>query len=95
MTAYLLLLHLAQLALPAAALAVLMVSVASWMPGWRGRQAVPVGWVARVAWTFALNLAVSVAALVTWQADGKLLAYAALVVVSALAQFVFWRGWKA
>ncbi len=94
-TAYLLTLHLAQLVLPAAVMAVLMVTAAGWLPGWRGRRAWVPGWGARVALTFLLNLAVTVAGLVLFRADGKLATYGALALASALAQFVLWRGWRA
>lgn len=94
MTAYLLALHLLHLALPAAALALFMVVLAGWMPGWRGRQPLVGGWLARWCWTLALNLAVSVAALLGWGIDGKMATYGALVLASALSQFLMWRGWR-
>ena len=95
MTAYLLALHLLHLALPAAVLALLMVGLASAMPGWRGRQPLVAGWVSRWGWTLLLNLGVASAGLVGWGADGKMATYGALVLTSALAQFLMWRGWRA
>ncbi len=95
MTAYLLTLHLAALALPAAALAALMVGLAGWMPGWRGRRPILGGWMHRWLLTFALNLLAVVAGLLGFGVDGKIATYGALVGVSALTQFVLWRGWRA
>ncbi len=95
MTASLLALHLLQLALPAAAMALVMVVLAAGMPGWRGRRAWVASWRARWLWTFALNLAVSVAGLLALGADGRMLTYGGLVLSSALAQWVMWRGWRA
>lgn len=94
MTAYLLALHLLHLALPAAVLALLMVALAGWIFGWRTRQPLVRGWLARWAWTLLINLAVAVVGLVGWGADGKMATYGALVLASALAQFLMWRGWR-
>ena len=94
MTAHLLALHLLHLVLPAAALALLMVALASAMPGWRGRDPLVGGWLARWFWTWGLNLGVSVAGLVGWGADGMMVTYGALVLASALAQWLMWRGWR-
>lgn len=94
MTAYLLTLHLLHLALPAAVLALCMVALAGWMPGWRGRRPWVTSWRARWGLTFALNLTVSLAGLVWLGADGKMSTYGALVLASVLAQFVLWRGWR-
>lgn len=93
MTAYLLALHLLHLMLPAALLALLVASLAAWLPGWGSRRP-GLGWLGRWLWTFAANLAVSVAGLALWGADGKMATYGALVVVSALAQFFLWRAWR-
>jgi hypothetical protein len=93
MTAYLFSLHLLHLVLPAALLALLVVPLAGWMPGWRSRRP-GLGWLGRWCWTFAANLAVSLAGLALWGADGKMATYGALVVVSALAQLILWRGWR-
>jgi hypothetical protein len=94
MTVYLLALHLFHWILPAAVLAVLMVSLASLWPGGRGRAAWT-GWLAPCLWTFAANLAVSAAGLAGWGVDGKMATYGAMVLVSALVQFVGRRGWRA
>jgi hypothetical protein len=94
MTFYLLALHLFHLILPAAVLAVLMVALANWLPGWRGRAAWT-GWLAPWLWTFAANVAVSAAGLTWWGVDGKMATYGAMAVVSALVQFVGRRGWRA
>lgn len=93
MTAYLLTLHLLHLALPAALLALGVVVMAAWLPGWRARRPA-MGWLGRWFWTFAANLAVSAAGLALWGADGKMATYGALVGVSALAQFFLWRAWR-
>jgi hypothetical protein len=95
MTAYLLCLHLLQLALPAAAMALFMVALAAWMPGWRRREPWIVGWRTRWLCTFLLNMMVSLAGLVGLGADGKMATYGALALISALAQFLMWRGWRA
>ena len=94
MTVYLFALHLFHLVLPAAVLAVLVVTLANWLPGWRGRPAWT-GWLGLCLWTFAANLAVSAAGLSGWGADGKMATYGAMVLVSALVQFVARRGWRA
>ncbi len=94
MTVYLLSLHLLHLILPAAVLALLIVTLASALPGWRGRAAWT-GWLAPWFWTFAANLAVSVAGLIGWGVDGKMATYAAMVGASALVQFVGRRAWRA
>lgn len=95
MTAYLLSVHLLQLALPAATLALFMVVLAGWVPGWRRRDPWVVGWRNRWFCTFVLNLVVSLGGLVGLGADGKMATYGAMVLCSALAQFVMWRGWRA
>ena len=95
MTAFLLALHLLHLTLPPVVLAALMVALAGRMPGWRGRQPWVAGWRRRWAWTFFVNLAVQLAGLGLFQADGKMATYGAMLLASALAQFVFWRGWRA
>lgn len=95
MTAYLLTLHLLHLALPAAVLALCMVILAGWMPGWRGRRPMLTSWRARWGLTFVLNLTVSLVSLVWLGADGKMNSYGALILSSVLVQFVVWRGWRA
>lgn len=94
MTAYLLFLHLLNLALPAAALAALMVSVGGWLAASRGARPWVAGWFARLVWTAGLNLLVLIAGLIWFRADGKMLSYGAMVLASALAQLVLWRGWR-
>jgi hypothetical protein len=93
MTVYLLALHLFHLILPAAVLAVLVVTLAGWLPGWRGRGA-PTGWLGSCLWTFAANLAVSAAGLNWWGTDGKMATYGAMVIASAVVQFGVRRGWR-
>lgn len=95
MTAYLLALHLFALALPAAAVAALMVTGAGKMPGWRGRRPLLGTWWSRWWLTFGLNLAVVATGLLMSGVDGKISTYMALLLVSALTQFVLWRGWRA
>lgn len=94
MTVYLFALHLFHLILPAAVLAVLVVTLAGWLLSWRGRSA-RAGWLGLCLWTFSANLAVSAAGLSWWGADGKIVTYGVMVVVSALVQFVGRRGWRA
>ena len=95
MTAYLLTLYLVHWLLPGLVLAVVMVTVAGWMPGWRGRRPLVATWRGRFFWTLALNLSLSVAGLAVLGADGKMAMYGALAAASALAQFLMWRGWQA
>lgn len=94
MTASLLLLHLLELSLPAAVLALLMVGLSGWLWPVRSQSAGGLGWPARLGWTFMLNLLVLVAGLLWWGVDGKMATYGALLVVSALAQFIMGRLWR-
>lgn len=83
--------HLLNFAAPAAAVALLL-----WMWGTIGRPRTPLklGAVTRLAILFAAGLFVQTAGLVVWGRDGKMLTYAALVVVCASCQWVLMRGWK-
>lgn len=94
MTAYLLFLHLLNLALPAVALAGLMVAMGGWIAAPRGAKPWVANWLARLAWTSGLNLLVLTAALLWFRADGKMVSYGAMLLASALAQLVMWRSWR-
>lgn len=94
MTAYLLFLHLLNLALPAVALAGLMVAMGGWVAAPRAARPWVASWFARLAWTAGLNLLVLTAALLWFRADGKMVSYGAMVLASALAQLVMWRSWR-
>jgi hypothetical protein len=44
---------------------------------------------------FIVNVLVLAAGLVLFGNDGKMATYAAMVLASAVCQWVLWRGWKA
>lgn len=92
MTAYLFLIHGLNLLAPAAALALLMAILAPRLPGWSGNKPA-MGWPARFVWGLLVNVMVVMAGLYL-AAPGKVLIYAALVVASALTQFVLLGGWR-
>ena len=88
MTAYLLADHLLNFIAPAAFVAltlVLLARVFSWLS--RSKKATARnGWV-QIAILFIANVLVLTAGLVVFGSDGKILTYAALVVVAALCQW--------
>jgi hypothetical protein len=89
MTAYLLTDHLLNLVAPAAALALLMVLLASFFGRFSSAKR-PVAqsiWV-RAAIIFIVNLVVLVAGLALFGNDGKMATYAALVLAAATCQWV-------
>lgn len=92
MTAYLFLIHGLNLLAPAAALALLMAILAPRLPGWSGHKPA-MGRPARFFWGLLVNVMVVMAGLYL-AAPGKVLIYAALVVASALTQFVLLGGWR-
>ena len=94
MTPYLLLIHLLNLIAPAAAVALIMTAVSAWLPGFSRTRPMLPGFIKPFFLGFALNLVVLVGGLAIFRADGKLLTYAALVLVSAVYQFVLRRAWK-
>ena len=96
MTAYLLTNHLLNFMAPAAFVAVLLVLLPHLFFGFfkSKRPLAQAVWM-RLAIVFVANMAVLVAGLLIFGHDGKMLTYAALVVVAALCQWVLLRGWKA
>jgi hypothetical protein len=96
MTVYLFANHLINFVAPAAFVAVLVVMVSSLFPRFFGSARAGRGsWGRQMAVVFALSLCVLVAGLVVFRQDGKLLTYAALVLISATSQWVMLRGTKA
>ena len=93
MTAYLLTMHLLNAMAPAVFLALIMAWVAPRWLGGRGARSAAPGWLVRWAWgTFFNGLVVLVG--MALGATGKMQTYAALVLVSALVQFMLLRGWR-
>jgi hypothetical protein len=93
MTAYLLITHLLNALAPAVLLALIMALVAPRWLGWRGARSAAPGWLVRWGWGTLFNGLVVMAGLAL-DAIGKMQTYAALVLVSALVQFVVWRAWR-
>jgi len=96
MTAYLLTNHLLNFMAPAAFVAVLLVLLPRLFPGFfkSKKPLTQAVWV-QLAIVFAAGMTVLVAGLLIFGHDGKMLTYAALVLVAALCQWVLLRGWKA
>jgi len=84
--------HLLSFAAPAFAVALLITLAAPWLLPRGGRT---LGWRARFAITFAAGLATLGAGLWYFGHDGKIATYAALVLVTATAEWLAGRGWRA
>ena len=84
--------HLLNFVAPAAAMALLLV-LARRLIHSRAPALLPWWWHAAVV--FGAGMATLLAGLVVWGRDGKMLTYAALVVVCATCQWILVRGWKA
>lgn len=96
MTFYLLANHLLNFALPAAAVALLLVLTSRVFGGvFRSNRPVAATWWAQTAIVFAANVAVLAAGLVFFGRDGKMLTYAAMVGGAALCQWVLLGAWRA
>jgi hypothetical protein len=93
MTAYLLTMHLFNALAPAVVLALIMALVAPRWLGWRGARSAAPGWLVRWGWGTLVNGLV-VLVCMALDATGKMQTYAALVLVSALAQFLVLRAWR-
>ena len=96
MTAYLLLDHILNFIAPAAVVAMLLVLLARVFRRFlvsKKPYTQSVG--AQSAIIFIVNVVVLALGLVIFGNDGKMATYAALVVASALCQWVLFRGWKA
>jgi hypothetical protein len=93
MTAWLALMHLVGLLLPA-------VGLATWMTCWdrvrpgKERSSAPVAWQRFWLLHFGVGVLVLVLGLAVFGRDGKMLSYAALVVASGTLQWALRRGWK-
>lgn len=95
MTAYLLSNHIINLLMPAAALALGLVLMSRFFRFFRSKRPVVTGFIAQFAIIFIANVMVLSVGLLLLGNDGKMLTYAALVVVAASVQWALWRGWSA
>lgn len=95
MTAYLLTNHILNFLAPAAFAALTLVLLAQ-VFGRFLKPKVPVAHTiyAQTAIIFIVNTAILVAGLVLFRNDGKMATYAAMVLGSAVCQWVMWRGWS-
>lgn len=84
--------HLLNFAAPAAAVALLLAFTGRFFGS---KTPVALSALARTAIIFVVGVVVLAVGLVLWGRDGKMLSYAALVVVSATCQWVLVRGWRA
>lgn len=96
MTAYLLTNHLLNFIAPAASVALLLVLLSRLSFGlFKSKQALAQVWWAQAAIIFIVGLAILATGLLAFGRDGKMMTYAALVLGSAVCQWVLVRGWKA
>lgn len=84
--------HLLNFVAPAATLALLLALAGRFMRRPRAAAALPWWWQAVVI--FIVGVATLLAGLMLWGRDGKMLTYAALVLVCASSQWLLLRGWK-
>ena len=95
MTAYLLLDHILNFLAPAAALALLVVLLSRIFSRFlASKKPLSQSIYAQAAIIFIVNVLVLAAGLVLFGNDGKMATYAALVLASAVCQWVLWRGWR-
>lgn len=95
MTAYLLLDHILNFLAPAAALALLLVLLSRIFSRFlASKKLLTQSIYAQAAIIFIVNVLVLAAGLVLFGNDGKMATYAALVLASAVCQWVLWRGWR-
>lgn len=94
MTAYLLLVHFLNLLAPAVWLAVVVVTVSRWLPGFSQGRPLVAGWVKQCLIGLVVNAAVLAGGLAFFGQDGKMLTYVLLVVASALCQGILLRVWQ-
>ena len=96
MTAYLLLDHILNFLAPAAIMALLLVLSSRFFSRFlASKRPVAQSMHVQVAIIFIVNVLVLAAGLVLFGNDGKMATYAAMVLASAVCQWVLWRGWKA
>lgn len=94
MTAYLLTDHILNLMAPAAFVALVLVLLMRLFSAFsKSKRAVRLGLWTEVAIIFAVNIIVLIAALVILGNDGKMAAYAAMVLVAAICKWILERGW--
>ena len=96
MTAYLLLDHILNFLAPAAVVALLLVLFGRFFSRFlKSKKPVAQYLWAQAAIVFIVNVLVLSFGLVVFGNDGKMATYAAMVLASAVCQWVLWRGWKA
>ncbi len=96
MTAYLLLDHILNFLAPAAVVALLLVLFGRFFSQFlKSKRPVSQYLWAQAAIIFIVNVLVLTLGLVVFGNDGKMATYAAMVLASAVCQWVLWRGWKA
>lgn len=83
--------HLLNFLAPALALALLLPLAARFL---KSKNAKPLVWWAQVAINFVACSVALLASLWWWGQDGKMAAYAALVLVGASSQWLVSRGWQ-
>lgn len=95
MTIYLLTDHVLNFLVPAAVLALLLVLSSRFFGRFlRSKNPAAQSIYAQTAIIFIVNLCVLVAGLVGFGNDGKMATYAAMVLCSALCQWLLLRGWR-
>ena len=95
MTAYLLLNHVLNFLAPAAAVALLLVLISRFFSRFlASKMPLAQSIYGEAAIIFIVNVLVLAAGLVLLGNDGKMAAYAAMVLASAVCQWVLWRGWR-
>lgn len=83
--------HLSNFAAPALALALLLPLLTRW---WGWRAGAPAAWWKQALINFCVGLLVLLANLWWWGRDGKMAAYATLVLVVASSQWLLSRAWR-
>lgn len=96
MTAYLLTDHILNFIAPAAVVALLLVLLSRLFSRFLvSKRPFNQSIWAHVATIFIVNVLVLAAGLVFFGNDGKMVTYAAMVLVAAVCQWVLFKGWKA
>lgn len=95
MTAYLLTNHLLNFIAPAACVALLLVLLSRLSFGlFKTKQPLAHSWWTQAAIIFIVGVGILAVGLVVFGRDGKMMTYAALMLGSAVCQWVLVRGWK-
>jgi hypothetical protein len=88
--------HILNFLAPAAVVALLLVLLSRFFSRFlASKRPVAQSMRVQVAIIFIVNVLVLAAGLVLFGNDGKMATYAAMVLASAVCQWVLWRGWKA